>query len=139
MKNQCRYCLSDGRVVLSPISLDYATEDRSAFVDLGKIKSTDLKKIAILPANFAGNVVCLYADSSEWKRPEAAAQEGGSYHRHYCIQFNGEPYIYDGKYIPLTKFIKSASSEELAFALTQIATQAALAQLELATLADHSA
>jgi len=139
MKNQSRYCLQDGRIILSPVSLDYAISDCGGTISLSRIKPSDMKKVAILPANFTGNVICLYSEGGEWKQPDVAVKEGGSYHRHYSIQLNGEPYIYDGKYIPLTKFIKNASAEELAFALTQVATQAALAQLELATHTEHSA
>lgn len=139
MEKNCRYCLSDGRIVLSPVPLDYAIVSNAGTISLEKVKPADMKKAAILPANFTGNVICLYSDHDQWKKPEVAAKEGGSYHRHYCIQLNGEPYIFDGNYIPLSKFIKRATADELAYALTQVATQAALAQMELASLSDTSA
>ncbi len=137
--NSYTYELSDGRNVMSPVELTYAMNE-DCTINLDSIKPEDAAKISIIgdPQIFA--LLSLIAEAGAWeeRNPENAPSRSktrADFFRHYCLlSSSGGIYIKDGRYVCVQEFLKTASLPELQHAIRNLATQAAMAQIELARL-----
>lgn len=131
------YILSDGRQLLSPNDLSYAL-DQSLRISLEKIRPADMKRVSIIADPELAFYCTVAMDSEKWAMPEYAMQHRTdsdvSFYRHYAILQDGHVYVNEGGYVPLEQILKECSEEVKNLILTNIATQAALAQLSLAVI-----
>lgn len=130
------YQLKDGRTALTRCNLAYATDDQGN-LDLASVKGEDVKFINLIAEPELGHLLSeLYGN--DWLDPERVFNMKDRerltlpYYQHCAILARGKMYVRDGKYIPLTQFIRKASQKELAAMLWDVAAQAALAQLTIA-------
>ena len=139
-KGLFRYTLADGRIALSPIRLDYA-RDESGMLDLAAVMGDDAKYINLIADPELGLLLSLSYQGT-WESPEKVIELEKKdrleidYHQNCALLAQGKVYVRDGRFIPLQQFLKRATKQDMICMLTDIAMQAALAQLELTKKAD---
>lgn len=126
-----QYHTSDGRTIFSPISLDYAFNPDCS-VNLCKVSTADQRHISIIADSALAKAMAAVIDATS-KNCNADSKNSAMPHPHdYCVMLTDKVCIKDGKqYKPLIAFLKGATEEEKEFAVTQLATQAAMLHLEL--------
>ena len=137
-KGMYRYDLADGskRIALSPVCLDYATDDNGV-LDLASVRGGDAGKINLIADPELGVLLGLTYQEA-WETPEKVlsmkkeARIGLSYYQNCAVMSKGRVYVRNGRFMPLSQFLESATKADLIIMLTDIAVQSALAQLELA-------
>lgn len=129
------YHMEDGRTALTQRNLEYAL-DENGNLDLAVVKGDDAKRINIIADPQLGFLLAeLYG--KDWLDPEVALKMSEKqltelpYYQHCAVMSGSKIYVRDGKFIPLEKFTKNASPQELAAMLWDVAAQAALAQLSM--------
>ncbi|HIT34526.1 MAG TPA: hypothetical protein IAC31_07895 [Candidatus Faecousia intestinigallinarum] len=132
------YKLNDGRTVLSPKPLDYATyvsADGEA-LKMDAIRAEDARHISVLSSDTLAYLLQIATDGGEWEKikdiTSTSFLKSGSIDRARVVLSGDQVYLLDGTYIPLDEFMIQASKEEMAMALWDVAMQAALAQMALA-------
>lgn len=124
-----RYNLDDGRIVLSPKPLAYAVR-ASGSIDLSKLTPTDFNQISIIADPILDD---LLRTVEEIDADQERHEDSVAAHLNCCVLQEGQVYIRDKQYKPLTQFLNTASKNELRYALSQVARQAALLHREFAT------
>lgn len=127
------YQVEDGRTALTSKNLAYAT-NAGGFLVLASVREDDAKTLNIIADPLIGFLVAeLYGKKS--LDPEAViamdeqARKDLSHYHHCAILAQGTLYVRDGDYVPLNRYIKTASHQDLAATLQDVAFQAALMQL----------
>lgn len=134
------YLLDDGRTALTQRNLNYATNEKG-ILDLKQISKDDSKTLNLIADQRLGYILAeLYG--REWTDPDVAVGMSERervelpYYQHCSVLSHGQVYVRDGKFIPLSQYIKKATPAEMAAMLWDVAIQAALAQLSM--LADQA-
>lgn len=113
-----QFDLTDGRIILSPVNLEYAA-GLDCTVNLAEIHPDDLAKAIILPNSYVGNAIVLHLtkDSQE---------------HDCCFIADGEVMVKSGKNnVPLKDYIKHSSKEALKLLLAQLGLQLAIQQTKI--------
>lgn len=131
------YSLTDGRMALTSRNLAYASNEKG-ILDLASVREDDAKTINLIAdPTMAFLLSELYG--KEWLDPETVMGMNSAehlelpYYQHCSILSQGKVYVRDGKFIPLAQYIKNATAKEMAAMLWDVAIQAALAQLTIAS------
>lgn len=127
-----KYITTDERTVFSPVSLSYALSSNH-LLNLSKVSAADQPKISIIADNCLSTLLhSVTSGKSPWEtKANEPVTENWLYHN-YCAMVGDRIHIRDGKtYKTLTAFMDSADPDELKYALTMAAMQAALCRTEL--------
>lgn len=143
-----QYKTTTGQTIISPVDLTYAAT-LSMQVNPEKIRPNDFSQISILRDENMADIVMELMNGTPWLTPALAitsiTNRDASKIKNFCIDSKGTILIRNGRsYVPVQEFAKSASKQELAIVLMQLAEQtavcqAALAGIELEKKSQHEA
>lgn len=146
MKKQERtlysYPTDDGRIAITLRNLAYAVNEEGTLV-LASVRGDDAPAINLIADPAVGALLSkvyegFWHDPAHVIRMSAHERLSLPKYQHCAVLAQGKIYVRNGKFVALEKFTKNASAQELTAMLWDVAAQAALAQLTLATLQEES-